>query len=37
MAKLYQEIIKEMQKDGHRFWAGDNVQLVHSKLYLTLY
>lgn len=25
MAKLYQEIIKEMQKDGHRFWAGDNV------------
>lgn len=25
MAKLYQEIIKDMQKDGHRFWAGDNV------------
>lgn len=23
--KLYQEIIKEMQEDGHRFWAGDNV------------
>lgn len=25
MSKLYQDIIKEMQKDGHRFWAGDNV------------
>jgi GTP cyclohydrolase IA len=25
MAKLYQDIIKEMQKNGHRFWAGDNV------------
>ena len=23
--KLYQELIKEMQEDGHRFWAGDNV------------
>jgi len=23
--KLYQELIKEMQEDGHRFWAGDNI------------